>query len=111
LYAYLAQLKTANQPNVDRELVTLEKLTGNDLLLAEAFSLYVEDNLQEALEHLSLRTGDEEKLETKLLEAQIYAAQADYIKSTQAFEKAIALAPFNFIIKYQITEVYIKNDQ
>jgi putative PEP-CTERM system TPR-repeat lipoprotein len=111
LYAYLAQLKTANQPNFDRELVTLEKLTGNDLLLAEAFSLYVEDNLQEALEHLSLRTGDEEELETKLLEAQIYAAQADYIKSTQAFEKAIALAPFNFIIKYQITEVYIKNDQ
>jgi putative PEP-CTERM system TPR-repeat lipoprotein len=111
LYAYIAQLKTANQPNFDRELVTLDKLTGNDLLLAEAFNLYAEGKLQEALKGLNLRTGDEEKLETKLLEALIYSAQGDFIRSTQAFEKAIVLAPFNSIIKYQVAEVYINNDQ
>jgi putative PEP-CTERM system TPR-repeat lipoprotein len=111
LFAFIAQLKTANQPNLDKELVTLEKLTGDDLLLAKAYNLYAGGQLQGAFELLDMRSKEEEKLETNILEGLIHAAEGDYIESIKAFEKAITLAPFNFIIKYQIAEVYIKNDQ
>lgn len=111
LYAYIAQLKTANQPNLDKEVVTLNSLIGDDLLLAKAYDLYIKNQSQDAFNLLDRRTSESDKLEVMLLTGLLYASQKKYSDSIKAYEEVIALAPLNYITKYQIAEVYIKNNQ